>query len=93
MPFSCYASQAKRDSSLLGSPVFSNASDAALGRLWGESANYALACQNVSGEIGGLVGTAFTARDLMRIVDAVEDDGLLRYWGTFGILHRPRSAR
>jgi len=93
MPFSCYASPAERNSSLLSSPVFSNASDVALGRLWAESANYALACQNANGEIGGLIGTAFTARDLMRIVDAVEDDGLLRYWGEFGISHRPRSAR
>ncbi|KAM0322587.1 hypothetical protein ACHAQA_009435 [Verticillium albo-atrum] len=30
---------------------------------------------------GSLISTAFAARDLMEIVDAVEDDGLLRYYG------------
>ncbi|KAL4866480.1 hypothetical protein BDV12DRAFT_199080 [Aspergillus spectabilis] len=32
-------------------------------------------------ERGSLIGTAFAARDLMQIVDAIEEDGLLRYWG------------
>ncbi|KAM0329278.1 hypothetical protein ACHAQA_004583 [Verticillium albo-atrum] len=30
---------------------------------------------------GKLMGTAFTARDLMEIVDALREDGLLRFWG------------
>jgi len=32
-------------------------------------------------ETGELVGTAFVARDIMRVAEAVEEDGLLRYWG------------
>ncbi|KAL4971048.1 uncharacterized protein BDV14DRAFT_194830 [Aspergillus stella-maris] len=28
-----------------------------------------------------MIGTTFTATDLMQIVDAAEEDGLLRYWG------------
>lgn len=27
------------------------------------------------------MGTAFVARDMMQIVDALKEDGLLRYWG------------
>lgn len=27
--------------------------------------------------------TAFTARDMLQIVDALGEDGLLRYWGEF----------
>lgn len=34
--------------------------------------------QNVTGEF---VGTAFVARDFMAVVDALGEDGLLRYWG------------
>ena len=42
---------------------------------------------NICGEkmkdIGGLVGTSFVARDMMQIVDALEEDGKLRYWGKY----------
>ncbi|KAF3762102.1 hypothetical protein M406DRAFT_53336, partial [Cryphonectria parasitica EP155] len=30
---------------------------------------------------GSLVSTAFTARDLINIAEALDDDGMLRYWG------------
>lgn len=33
---------------------------------------------NVTGE---LIGTAFVARDMVEIIDALGEDGLLRYWG------------
>lgn len=33
--------------------------------------------------VGDLIGTAYTARDIIQIVDAVEPDGMLRYWGKF----------
>jgi hypothetical protein len=29
-----------------------------------------------------MLGTAFQARDLMQLVDALQEDGMLRYWGT-----------
>jgi len=38
-------------------------------------------CAENLGNIGGLVGTAFVARDMMRVVDALDEDSLLRYWG------------
>jgi hypothetical protein len=28
---------------------------------------------------------AFVARDIMEIVDALDEDGMLRYWGGFGL--------
>lgn len=54
-----------------------------LGRIWADYGRYGDDCaQNEDArEKGELIGTAFTARDLMQIVDAVEEDGLLRYWG------------
>jgi hypothetical protein len=33
--------------------------------------------------IGSLLGTAFVARDLIQVVDGLEEDGMLRYWGTY----------
>ncbi|KAL5341278.1 hypothetical protein BJX70DRAFT_386838 [Aspergillus crustosus] len=52
-------------------------------RLWAGSQVFANSCYNYPGfqEKGSMIGTAFSARDLMQIVDAVESDGLLRYWG------------
>ncbi|KAB8279170.1 Alpha/Beta hydrolase protein [Aspergillus minisclerotigenes] len=53
-----------------------------IGRQWAGSGLYADFCSE--GELqenGAYLGTAFTARDLMQIVDAVTDDGLLKYWG------------
>jgi len=83
LQFNCFASEEERLLTILSSPLFGNASDVAQGRLWAQATNYALTCQNsTSGRLfGGLVGTAFTARDMMKIVDAVEPDGMLRYWG------------
>ncbi|KAM5463507.1 hypothetical protein MauCBS54593_007501 [Microsporum audouinii] len=56
---------------------------APLGRLWSTASIFADICGRYpeAKERGKLISTSFTARDLMEIVDAVEDDGLLRYWG------------
>lgn len=32
-------------------------------------------------ELGELVGTAFVARDINAIFDALDEDGYIRYWG------------
>jgi pimeloyl-ACP methyl ester carboxylesterase len=62
--------------------IFSNSSDVALGRLWARGTVNANICYEKANKIGGLVGTAFVARDLMSVVDALDEDGKLRYWGT-----------
>lgn len=37
--------------------------------------------------IGELVGTAFTARDMARVAEVLDDDSLIRYWGfSYGTL-------
>ncbi|KAF9890541.1 hypothetical protein FE257_005946 [Aspergillus nanangensis] len=55
----------------------------ALSTLWGASLALGNACYDYPSfqDKGPNLGTVFTARDLMQIVDAVEGDGLLRYWG------------
>ncbi|KAL4869308.1 hypothetical protein BDV12DRAFT_196547 [Aspergillus spectabilis] len=82
---SCFNSTQDRETTYYNDiNIISDPEDtAAIGRLWGGSQVLSNACYNYPGfrEKGSLVSTAFSARDLMQIVDAVESDGLLRYWG------------
>lgn len=73
--------------SIVGEPmtvVPSREDELALGRLWGQTQVAEDSCYDFPGfqERGSLIGTSFAARDLIEIVDALEDDGLLRFWGT-----------
>ncbi|KAI1364635.1 TAP-like protein-domain-containing protein [Xylaria arbuscula] len=82
LTFSCFANTTERGavSSQLG---LGNASDVARGASWAGGKNYADACAQYpeAQKRGPLISSAFTARDAMQIVDALEEDGLLRYWG------------
>jgi len=66
---------------MLSELIFGNSSDVALGRLWTRGAINAELCFQKSNETGSLIGTAFVARDLISVVDAIDEDGMLRYWG------------
>ncbi|KAF4969063.1 hypothetical protein FSARC_3625 [Fusarium sarcochroum] len=48
---------------------------------WNSMQHVAETCYKTQQEYGRYLSTAFTARDLMRIVDALGEDGKLRYWG------------
>ncbi|CAI4212347.1 unnamed protein product [Parascedosporium putredinis] len=61
-----------------------DASDTAPGQVWAEAQILAKTCGETQKANGGLVGMAFTSRDMIEIVDALEEDGLLRYWGLSG---------
>ena len=82
---SCFSSQQDRDSTYYNdTEIITESEDTAvIGQYWGTTKVLANACYDYPGfrEKGSMIGTAFTARDLMQIVDAVEEDGLLRYWG------------
>ncbi|KAK4100362.1 alpha/beta-hydrolase [Parathielavia hyrcaniae] len=80
IPFSCYDTSVERSIAQLGI-VAGNASDVALGQLWANRQIAAETCYARQNETGGLIGTAFVARDMMCIVDALGEDGMLRYWG------------
>ena len=44
------------------------------------------ACAGAPGnKTGELIGTAFVARDFMAVVDALKEDGKLRYWGEYSV--------
>ncbi len=71
------------DRALLAPPdnTLGNASDTALGQNLAYAEVAASQCLDAAADIGGLLGTSFVARDMARIVDALGEDGLLRYWG------------
>lgn len=66
---------------MLNELKFGNSSDVALGRLWTQGAINSGLCFQKSNATGSLIGTAFVARDLISVVDALDEDGMLRYWG------------
>ncbi|KAK3384095.1 TAP-like protein-domain-containing protein [Lasiosphaeria ovina] len=59
------------------------ASDTALGRLWARGEVDANICKlhGNGNDIGEFIGTASVARDMVSLVDALGEDGMLRYWG------------
>ncbi|KAK6365532.1 hypothetical protein LTS17_011251 [Exophiala oligosperma] len=79
--FDCYNNSAIERLLLSPEQNLGNSSDIALGADFAASQVVAAQCLETNAEIGGLLGTAFVARDMERIVDALGEDGLLRYWG------------
>jgi pimeloyl-ACP methyl ester carboxylesterase len=76
--FACFESE---ELGMLYGMGLPDASDVAPGRLWAEASILAQSCGVTQKENGEFVGMAFAARDMMQIVDALGEDGLLRYWG------------
>ncbi|KOS22357.1 Tripeptidyl aminopeptidase [Escovopsis weberi] len=81
LPFSCFDSDAERATFFANFPAGTNDSDTSLGLTWAYGTAFAEICHNRNKDIGQLMSTAFIARDMMQIVDALEEDKLLRYYG------------
>lgn len=56
--------------------------DMLLSEGWNKGVSFAEQCFDGNEEIGSFLSTAFVARDMLSIVDALGGDGLLRFWGT-----------
>lgn len=50
-------------------------------RLWAASKIFADRCKRTEADTAPFIGTAAVARDLISVVDALDEDGMLRYWG------------
>ncbi|EEU34243.1 uncharacterized protein NECHADRAFT_85518 [Fusarium vanettenii 77-13-4] len=53
----------------------------ARGQNWAASGIFAETRALKQNKTGQFLGTSFVARDMMQIVDALDEDGMLRYWG------------
>jgi hypothetical protein len=80
LPFTCVESEFEAFT-WLSETRPGNSSDVSLGRLWTQGAITAQTCFERAKETGSLINTAFGARDLISVVDALEEDRMLRYWG------------
>lgn len=90
LQFSCYKTAEDRKDGT--DPLeYAEASDASLGRLWTSGKILADECAANAKKTGEVISSAFTARDIISIVDALGDDDvnffgmksflLLLYWG------------
>ncbi|KAL0943214.1 uncharacterized protein CTRU02_201100 [Colletotrichum truncatum] len=84
--FTCFSTEEEQAiySAALPKTLGNNSNPASVARAWAGMGVIADYCYEKpeSNKTGSLISTAYTARDMMKIVDAVEEDGLLRYWGT-----------
>ncbi|KAF1980951.1 hypothetical protein K402DRAFT_425805 [Aulographum hederae CBS 113979] len=83
LELTCFGSDLERVFALAYTfPITSgNASNAAPGAIWADSTIFSDNCLSTLNRTGGFVGTAFAVRDMMSILDALGEDGMLRYWG------------
>ena len=58
----------------------------ALGKLWASSNLSGKACAQAQNKTGDLIGTAFTARDVVSIAEALGQGDKIRYWGKPSIM-------
>ena len=82
IPFDCKIAKTaeiqRRDAEAL---VHANLTERFLNGGWDGAEYYAEACYSTMNSTRELIGTAFVARDMVEIIDALGEDGLLRYWG------------
>ena len=82
--FECFPDETARAAYYASvSTLAANASEVELGKVWAHQEWLAATCANSPNAtaVGELIGTAFTARDMIQIVDALGEDGMLRFWG------------
>lgn len=81
LPFSCYNTTTERTLASIEVPTAFTASDTAIGYIWAAKQMFGETCKLQEPETGELIGTAFVARDIMKVVDALGEDGMVRYLG------------
>lgn len=77
--FNC--SETPEDLHVLGTGYFLNETDNYLQQDWAIAGWTAGKCSRAEADVGAYLGTATVARDTMSVVDAIEEDKMLRFWG------------
>lgn len=82
LPFDCKIQPAvKLEARRLPGLTSTNLTERFLNTGFKDAVTYADACYASMNATGELIGTAFTARDVIRITDALGEGGQVRYWG------------
>ncbi|KAM0328748.1 hypothetical protein ACHAQA_005161 [Verticillium albo-atrum] len=82
-PFTCFPDPADLIKSSINAGLPSTGSDVAEGQLWAAGTVNANACLATQAKNGSLINTPYYARDLISVVDALGEDGMLRFWVMF----------
>ncbi|KAM4055849.1 TAP-like protein [Hirsutella rhossiliensis] len=81
VPFTCY-DRAYWMQTFFEDPIAPNDPDEIpLGKLWSRGSIVSNLCAKKHSETGRMIGTTFVARDIVRVAEALGEDGLVRYWG------------
>lgn len=81
IPFHCTNDPSDKARILDAAIQDAEAYDEALAAQWARGKLDSTICVGNNPELYGLVGTAFVVRDLISVVDALDEDGMLRFWG------------
>ncbi|KAH8689176.1 TAP-like protein-domain-containing protein [Talaromyces proteolyticus] len=81
LPFSCFDTDFARQAQAQGQSLPDIDNEEALAKLWARATIDATACAKKQKTTGELIGTAFTARDVLSIAENLGEDGMVRYWG------------
>jgi hypothetical protein len=87
LPAYCYTNEIERITAAAMLPPSVAGSDEAFSAAWSIQKTYSQTCAGALRDIGSVIGSASTARDMMKIVDSLGEDGLLRYWGQYSDHH------
>ena len=81
IPFDCKLSEASVERRDVAALSHANLTHYFLNGGWASAEPVAQQCYDTMNATGELIGTAFVARDMVQIIDALGGDGQLRYWG------------
>ncbi|KAF1949635.1 alpha/beta-hydrolase [Byssothecium circinans] len=81
LPINCFPNPSDRIATGIYMPPSLDASNTSLGTAFSYSKVFAANCYQQMQDFGRFIGTASVARDFMQVVDALGEDGMLRYWG------------
>jgi hypothetical protein len=85
IPALCFTNQTARSEALASVPELVSGSgfESSAEAAWQANSKIAAVCAESPALIdaGTLIGTSYTARDMLKIVEALGEDGLLRYYG------------
>jgi hypothetical protein len=84
LTFSCFANPTERALAGYRLPIYPGEDyEGSLADSYANMQAFSNICEeyNKDSKNPELLGTAFVARDMLRIVDALKEDGLLRFWG------------
>ncbi|KAF2224730.1 Alpha/Beta hydrolase protein [Elsinoe ampelina] len=81
IPYSCFSNDRARAQVLYNNKELNGGSQKAIESQFKFGSKLAEACQKTMAKTGQLIGTSFVAQDMLQIVEALNEDGLLRFWG------------